>query len=265
MKIEKINDNQIKCTLSKQDLEERKIRLSELVYGSDKAKQLFRDMMHMAAVECGFDGEEMPIMVEAIPSVKDSLVLIITKVDNPEELDTRFSNFTPLGDDEDMDDLGIGDLFADGSDNSEISIACSGHGLGSDVQNNFTEALGKLRQSAIEKQRAEEKFREEAVKPLPEEEQYRTFRFDNMEQMGEYAKAACFDFQGHSNLYKDPVKGKYYMVVFLKDSSAADFNQACNIASEYGDVLKNRSLPFYKEHYKLIIKDDAVQRLADML
>ena len=45
MKIEKINDNQIRCTLTKADLEDRQIRLSELAYGTEKAKDLFRDMM----------------------------------------------------------------------------------------------------------------------------------------------------------------------------------------------------------------------------
>ena len=44
MKIEKINENQIRCTLTKADLEDRQIRLSELAYGTEKAKSLFRDM-----------------------------------------------------------------------------------------------------------------------------------------------------------------------------------------------------------------------------
>ncbi len=45
MKIEKINDNQIRCTLTQADLEDRQIHLSELAYGTEKAKTLFRDMM----------------------------------------------------------------------------------------------------------------------------------------------------------------------------------------------------------------------------
>ena len=35
--------------------------------------------------------ENIPLMIEAIPSSSDSIVLIITKVEDPEELDTRFS------------------------------------------------------------------------------------------------------------------------------------------------------------------------------
>ena len=38
MKIEKINDNQIRCTLTLDDLAQRQLKLSELAYGSEKAK-----------------------------------------------------------------------------------------------------------------------------------------------------------------------------------------------------------------------------------
>lgn len=48
MKIEKISDNQIRCTLTKEDLDSHQIRISELAYGTDKAKKLFREMMQQA-------------------------------------------------------------------------------------------------------------------------------------------------------------------------------------------------------------------------
>ncbi len=38
MKIEKISDNQIRCTLTKEDLDSHQIRISELAYGTDKAR-----------------------------------------------------------------------------------------------------------------------------------------------------------------------------------------------------------------------------------
>ena len=41
MKIEKINDNQIRCTLTREDLENHQIRISELAYGTEKAKKTF--------------------------------------------------------------------------------------------------------------------------------------------------------------------------------------------------------------------------------
>ena len=57
MRIEKINDNQIRCTLNKKDLSDRELRISELAYGTDKAKALFRDMVQQASYEFGFDAD----------------------------------------------------------------------------------------------------------------------------------------------------------------------------------------------------------------
>ena len=78
MKIEKVNDHQIRCTLTKEDLADREIKLSELAYGTDKAKDLFRDMMQQASFEFGFEAEDIPLMIEAIPLNADCIVLIIT-------------------------------------------------------------------------------------------------------------------------------------------------------------------------------------------
>ena len=94
MKIEKINDRQIRCVLTKEDLENRKIKLSELVCGGEKARGLFRDMMLRASRELGFSLNNNPLMIEAVPTGKDQLVLIITRVDDPGELDARFRNLS---------------------------------------------------------------------------------------------------------------------------------------------------------------------------
>lgn len=85
MKIEKVNENQIRCTLTREDLADRQLKLSELAYGTEKAKTLFRDMMQQAAYECGFEAEDIPLMIEAIPLSADTIILIITKVEYPEE------------------------------------------------------------------------------------------------------------------------------------------------------------------------------------
>ena len=96
MRIEKINENQIRCYLSREEMKQRQIHLKELAYGTDKAKRLFHEMMQEAYARYGFSAENMPVMIEAVPLHDDSLVLTVTKVDNPEELDTRFSSFAPF-------------------------------------------------------------------------------------------------------------------------------------------------------------------------
>ena len=90
MKIEKINDHQIRCTLTSADLIARQLKLSELAYGTEKAKMLFQDMMDQANDEFGFEVGNAPLMIEAVPTSQDSISLIITKVDTPELIDSRF-------------------------------------------------------------------------------------------------------------------------------------------------------------------------------
>ena len=62
MKIERVNDNQIKCTLTGSDLSARNLSLSELAYGTDKARSLFQEMLQKASSETGFDAEDAALM-----------------------------------------------------------------------------------------------------------------------------------------------------------------------------------------------------------
>ena len=90
MRIEKINENQIRCILSNKDLADRQIKLSELAYGSEKARDLFRDMIEQANDEFGFEADDMPLMIEAMPLSGENIILQITKIENPEELEDGF-------------------------------------------------------------------------------------------------------------------------------------------------------------------------------
>ena len=70
MKIERISDSQIRCTLSNFDLSERNLNLSELAYGTEKARRLFREMVQKAYDEVGFDAEDIPLM-KVLANIRD--------------------------------------------------------------------------------------------------------------------------------------------------------------------------------------------------
>ena len=130
MKIERINENQIRCTLTSSDLSARNLNLGELAYGTEKAKKLFHEMIQKASNEVGFEADDIPLMVEAIPLSSESIMLIITKIEDPEELDTRFSRFSPGNEDEPLTTLanellegadGLLSLFTDNGKNTAAS------------------------------------------------------------------------------------------------------------------------------------------------
>ncbi|OON95289.1 MAG: competence protein [Epulopiscium sp. Nele67-Bin005] len=94
MKIEKISESQIRITLNHADLSNRNIKITELAYGSAKAQALFKDMMSKAYEDFGFETNNVPLMIEAVPLSLDSIMIVVTKVDDPDELDEKLESLS---------------------------------------------------------------------------------------------------------------------------------------------------------------------------
>jgi len=269
MKIEKVNDNQIRCTLTREDLADRQIKLSELAYGTEKAKSLFRDMMQQAAYECGFEAEDIPLMIEAIPLSTDTIILIITKVEYPEELDTRFSQ------------------FSQGMSEEESGLA--GSSKYSNDENNYESAgaddiLDLFKRIQEERKKVEENLeRDDEFVPLQktinkdeinQTEEYtplvvditKLFVFNHLDEVNRLAHVLKGFYNGCNVLYKNNTNRKYYLVISKSQHTPEEFNKVCNILSEYAHQEKYSSSvhAFFDEHYKAIIKDNALQKLADL-
>lgn len=248
MKIEKISETQIRCTLSRQDLADRDLKISELAYGSDKAKDLFRELMVQASYECGFEADDIPLMIEAIPVSGDCLVLVVTKVEDPDELDTRFSNFSSFREERDEDSSSVTSSVA------EEILECFGQ-LGA--------LLGKSRDTA-------EKSADTAEAPPAEEPApaasglTKVYSFQSLTAVTTLAQLISPYYFGENTLYKDEVSANYYLVLHMSNHTPEEFNRICNVISEYGSPVNTgyASLAYFAEHFKPIIEADAVQTLT---
>ena len=251
MKIERINENQIRCTLSNFDLSVRNLNLSELAYGSEKARNLFREMIQRASNEVGFEAEDIPLMVEAIPLANESVMLIITKIEDPEELDTRFSKFSP-SDEEDAPWSGLATELLEGAD-----------GLLSLLGDAAKAMKGKTPDQASAPEA------EDTAGPAEEKaasRQLRIYRFDSLDYVCEAAKQTSRIFSGSSVLYKNPSNNAFYLVLKKEDSDELAFSRTCNILSEYAPRVKGdlASEAYYSEHYPIIVKSNALAALAKL-
>lgn len=243
MKIEKINDNQIRCTLTRADLAARQLQLSELAYGTEKAKSLFHDMMQQAAFEFGFEADDIPLMIEAIPASADSIVLIITKVEDPEELDTRFSKFAPSP----------GGDWESAKENALEKL---------EGAEELLNLIGKVKESvsAISEKPSKDTAEEEKKPSL------RFFSFETMDQVIQAAHLLKSIYFGSNTLYKDQKADLYILVLTQSDLKTRDFNRICNMLSEFGSLEKasSASLAFLEEHCEMLVSGDAVQQLAEI-
>ena len=261
MKIEKVNEKQIRCTLTKNDLVSRNLKMSELAYGTDKAKSLFKDMMREAHHRFGFDVEDIPLMIEAIPISNDATVLVITKVEDPEELDTRFSKFAPSLSENDSQDTkkrrdpgsadDIIDLFRklkEQVDDAQMALSTSESG-------DTIAASRKVGSDAgVERE----------VKITIQVDLTKLYSFSDLDDVIRVSKILKGIYHGNNVLYKNPEDKRYYLLLRKTDHTPEVFNKVCNIITEYGRMeecstaIEGR----IKEHFDVIIESYAMEKLA---
>uniref|UniRef100_UPI0006D1CC38 adaptor protein MecA n=1 Tax=Clostridium sp. NkU-1 TaxID=1095009 RepID=UPI0006D1CC38 len=229
MKIERINENQIRCTLTSFDLSVRNLNLGELAYGSEKARNLFREMIQKASNEVGFEAEDIPLMVEAIPLSNESVMLVITKIDDPEELDTRFAKFSPAAD-EDLDSM-PGDLA------SELLEGADG----------LLNLLGIDKKEEPEAEEPKEKSSASSI---------RIYCFQSLDQISDAARTIGQVYDGENTLYKKPDTRQYYLVIRNTPDKSLNFSRVCNLLAEYGSKIHQdyASEAYYREHYEVLIE-----------
>lgn len=244
MRIEKLNDNQIRCTLTKDDLATRQIKLSELAYGTEKTKELFRDMMQQASVDFGFEADNIPLMIEAIPLPNECIVLIITKVEDPEELDTRFSKFAPGGENRFEEFSDLGSSLPEGADN-------------------VLDIFRKLIERHLKEGSKEEK-EEKAIALAQELDLTRLYFFPSLEAVISVSHVLEGCYGGHNSLFRLKKDGSYCLVVRKSNHTPEEFNKISNILSEYGTNEKYAlaSEAYLEEHEELMIRDEALQKLT---
>ena len=206
MKIEKVNDNQIRCTLTREDLDHRHLKLSELAYGTEKAKSLFREMMQQASYEFGFEAEDIPLMIEAIPLSPDAIILIITKVEYPEELDTRFSKFSePSEEYESLTAEASSEAISEGADNIlDLFGKIQKKQNGSNTEKSFV----PLKETISKKAKEERDIPEDEPISVPAEVS-KLFVFHNLDTLGDLSVILSSFYDDYNTLYKKAGSSRY--------------------------------------------------------
>lgn len=251
MKIEKVNDHQIRCTLTREDLADRELKISELAYGTEKAKSLFRDMMQQASFEFGFEAEDIPLMIEAIPLNSECIVLIITKVEDPEELDTRFSKFAPsVHDSEDDETEDLLEELAEGADE-------------------VLDLFKRIHEDTLESGENNAETRKTPVvrkESAQQTELTRIFSFRTLHELTRLAHILRDSYHEENSLYKDEAGNIYLLTVSKGSHTPEEYNKICNVLSEYGTPERHSasSEAYLEEHFTPLIKNNALQSLAQI-
>lgn len=258
MVFEKLNDNQIKCVLDKEDLISRNINIKDLFYGSPKTEQLFKDVVSRAQANYDFNKQKLPISIDAIPLPNDTLVIIITIVEEPEEIDSRFSRFTP-------DPNAASDkLFSSKADTSAGP---------EDIFSFFSNIANQISNSSKDSPEDSNLFDsakndfssfDSAIAKDPDGTMLIIFKFENIDKIIELSNMLMKIYNDNNSLYK--LGTSYYLFVYNTEHNEETFFKICDLISEYGNPVINSptTSEHILEHAELIIADTAIQELSQI-
>ena len=230
MRIEKINDTQIRVTLSHSDLNPRDIKISELAYGSKKAQKLFRDMMTQAYEEFGFETENIPLMIEAVPLSRESIMVVVTKVEDPAQIDNRLA--------------GLGDRPTHRTFKDEhIDI--------DKLSNTETDGVDPSKAANMKKQ---------------PKKAILIYSFSSLQQVTDAGHRINPIYCGMNSLYKQDDK-TYFLVLHPNFMHNTTRGQLESVLNDFGNrhVSSPLSERFLMEHTSLLIKDNAIEVLTTYL
>lgn len=235
MKIEKLNENQLKITLAPEDLSIRGLALNELSYGSPKTKDLYNELVEQALNEFGFESEDGALVIEAIPTSKGNLIIFITKNNISDDLDTRFSRFSP-------------DLY-DALEEDE---------------NEFIPLTDMLKANGQSDSKTKSAEKSKPEKSFFSEGNSKIFILKSLEAVSELSFHIKDLFSGKSSLYKNPQSKLYFLILENNPADKDNFGKVCNIASEFSSQNKSNyaTITVITEHCEKIIGSDAVTILS---
>ena len=261
MKIEKVNDHQIRCTLTREDLTKRQLKVSELAYGTDKARELFQEMMHQANTRFGFNAEDVPLMIEAIPVNSECIILVITKSEDPEELDTRFSEFGPsVQDDNASYENGKVDYSENTEEGEDEEVMDLVHRLQDGDFSGFLDGVTNR-----ESKRVKSGFNAPLKRASRSNENtFCLFKLGSMHDVLKLPALLPSGFHSRNTLFRNEDEGGYLLCIYGNQSDKY-FNNLCNLFGEYAIMVDpgTYSAIFLEEHYPIVIADNALQKLAE--
>lgn len=188
-------------------------------------------------------------------------MLIVTKVEDPEELDTRFSKFTPSP--EDTEDLSDTDdeIYSSADDILDIFKR-----LGSDILSKTAELHSISGTADLPSDTETTSGDASSEDEEPQKTILRIYEFRTLNEVSCLSEQLPADFKCGNTLYKNPNNGHYYLVLSSEGVSRTVFGSICRLASEFGSIQKAsaNTLYYFDEHYETIIRENALQILRSL-
>lgn len=280
MEFKRINKDTVTCIITEDDMDEQGIKLEDLFEKKKEAMDFLHDVMRKAQEEVDYKptGSFMPMQITVLPDHSISLTLsenasasfgeILKNLTEKAGITIPKNVLEDIGDSENEDRINRLNEYLKSLKQFTNSVKNIMEDSG--LAENHDKISLNQKSSAAENKEKSDKISNGASKKNRDKERLKfheyVFSFANISTVIEFCKKAPTDLNISSSLYKNEQDGQYYLDLKRLDEEPKVFASLFTMAYEFGHFQASNQhvIAHIRESYDLIIKDDAINSLAQV-
>ncbi len=249
MRFEKINENKLKIELTKEDLIAHNIKISDIAFGSDNSRKLLHDIMAQAFEELDFEPDNLPLVIEAVPTSGFSINIFITKIQDENELEENLGKVAKQNE-KNIDGLSLLEKFT----NEFEQAVKNKYGEKENTDNSKEKETIINNEMSNKNQLLQQKSILEKTDII--------YKFSSLDDVIDLSHVLQECYSGKSVLYKhDDI---FYLLLNAKGYDKPDVVKLRLTLDEFGDFVSTHKVAqgFLNEHGSVILKSDVFKKLG---
>ncbi len=233
MKFTRLNDNEIRCVLSEDELGDYGIDLDDIITKNARTGKFFAELLSEAVRTLGIENVDVIRMASAqITVLKDNTISIVFNKSRKKLSSEARREILEMMEEQ---------LQLGGNDSPEAMAE-----------------LDLLKES-LDKEEEEEKESSGAL-------EIKSFvsKFDNLEDAVIYSRSCRSAGRAESRLYVTEKRDAYYLLVIKGHLTEQTFRRICVVAMEFGELVRLDAAgkAYLEERYETLIAENAIEKLA---
>ncbi|MBQ3796213.1 MAG: adaptor protein MecA [Butyrivibrio sp.] len=284
MEFKRINKDTVTCIITEDDMDEQGIKLEDLFEKKKEAMDFLHDVMKKAEEEVDYKptGSFMPMQITVLPDHSISLTLsenasasfgeILRNLTEKAGIKLPKNVLEDLGETVDEERINRLNEYLKNLKQLTNNVKNIMDESGISVNNNNQNKIPVNQGATIEDGKKKAAKISSGAKKAPIEDQERlkfheyVFTFSDIRTVISFCNKAPKDLKVESSLYKNEADGRYYLDLIRKEEDPKLFAALFTMAYEFGhfQATNPNVIAHYKENFNCLIKDNALNKLAEV-
>jgi adapter protein MecA 1/2 len=259
MKIKRIDDNTIRCIVTEEDMKEYGLELEDFIMNKDKARDFLESVVKQAVEEVGYEVKNGALAMQLMQLPKNALAITFSE-NGDSSLHSMLNYVKETA--EALKKLGDTDFVKD----MEKAFSEGKIDELDDLISNLKDPSEEMSEPSNTNRVKVDKGIKNSKDKVKKNRIISLFKFRTLADVEHFSSIVTIQKIITSILYKDEVRGDYYLTISKGRLSAIEYEKLSKLATEFGDYISENQmqLAYCEEHFSCLIKKKAVNILRDL-